>query len=433
LADLRDGAQRTSAVGPGPRPHILVLNEYYAPGVEATAQLLTDLCEGLAESFDITVVTGTAEGTEAGISEQHGIRVVRLQSTHYERRRLIARGLNYFSYMGLVLMRALRAERPDLVFCMTDPPFLGSAGLVIGRRFRAPLVVTMQDVFPEVAVELGRIRNPLVVSSIRMLVNTYLRRADRIVAIGETMKARLEEKGAHPERIRVIPNWVDTKQITPQPRDNDWAREHGVDGAFVVMHSGNVGEAQDLDTLIRAAASLRDLKEMRFLIIGGGSRYRDLEALAEKLKVEALTFLPYQPRERLSQSLSAATVHFVGLARGLAGYVVPSRFYSVLAAGRPAIVAADEESETAQVVREVGCGVGIAPGDPIALAHALREAHAGKLDLEAMGQRGRAYVVAEADRDVAISRYRAVFREVLDDRDPRRGARAATLPRLLSG
>jgi colanic acid biosynthesis glycosyl transferase WcaI len=315
--------------------------------------------------------------------------------------------------MGLALVRALRAVRPDIVFCMTDPPFLGSAGLVIARRFRVPLVVTMQDVFPEAAVELGRIGNPLVVSSIHMLVNNYLRRADRIVAIGQTMKARLEEKGAHPEGIRVIPNWVDTKQITPQPCDNDWAREHGVDCAFVVMHSGNVGEAQDLDTLIRAAASLRDLKDMRVLIIGGGSRYRDLAALAEKLKVENLTFLPYQPRERLSQSLSAATVHFVGLAHGLAGYSVPSRFFGVLAAGRPVIVAADEESETAQIVREVGCGVSIAPGDPVALADSLREVHDGKFDLEAMGERGRAYVVGEAHRDVAISHYRAVFDEVI--------------------
>jgi colanic acid biosynthesis glycosyl transferase WcaI len=395
------------------RPRLLVLNQYYSPGPEATAQLLTDLCEGLAGSFDITVITGRVKGTSPGLSEQNGVRVVRVLSTHYERRCLIRRGLNYFSYMGLALVRALRAVRPDMVFCMTDPPFLGSAGLIVARRFRVPLVVTTQDVFPEIAVKLGRIRNSLVVSFIQMLVKTYVRRADRIVAIGETMKARLEAKGAPVDRIRVIPNWVDTKKITPRPRDNDWAREHGVNGAFVVMHSGNIGEAQDLDTLIHAAATLRDLKDMRVLIIGGGARYPDLAALAKRLKVEGLTFLPYQPRERLAQSLSTAAVHFVGLARGLAGYVVPSRVYGVLAAGRPVIVAADEVSETAQIVRDVGCGVTIPPGDPVALANALRDAHDGKLDLEAMGARGRAYVVEHADREVGVSRYREVFEEVL--------------------
>jgi colanic acid biosynthesis glycosyl transferase WcaI len=394
------------------RPRLLVLNQYYGAGVEATAQLLTDLCDGLSEAFDVTVVTGMVEGAEAGVSARDDVRIVRVQSTHYERRRLIRRGLNYFSYAALALENALREPRPDVVFCMTDPPFLGSAALVVARRFRVPLVVTTQDVFPEIAVKLGRIRNPVVVTGLRMLVDLYLRRADRIVAIGETMRERLEARGVRPDRIRVIPNWVDTKKITPQPRDNDWSREQGLGGSFVVMHSGNIGEAQDLETLVRAAALLRDLKDLRVLIIGGGARKFELAALAASL-AESVSFLPYQPRERLSLSLSAAAVHFVGLAGGLAGYIVPSRMYGVLAAGRPAIVAADEESETAQIVREAGCGVLIAPGDPVALADALRAAHAGKLDLEEMGKRGRAYVLAEADRDVAIMRYGSVFNEVL--------------------
>src|SRR5205814_8150468 len=124
-----------------------------------------------------------------------------------------------------------------------DPPFLGSGALVVARRFRAPLVVTAQDVFPEIAVELGRLRNPIIVSTLRRLVNTYLTRADRIVVIGETMNARVEAKGAPPESTRVISNWVDTKKITPQAQDNDWAREQGLQGAYVVMHSGNIGEA----------------------------------------------------------------------------------------------------------------------------------------------------------------------------------------------
>jgi colanic acid biosynthesis glycosyl transferase WcaI len=324
--------------------------------------------------------------------------------------------MNYFSYLVLALIRALRKWRPDVVFCMTDPPFLGSAALAVARRFRVPLVVTTQDVFPEVAVELGRLRNRAVISAIRALVRTYLRRADRIVAIGETMKVRLEAKGTPPERIRVIPNWVDTARITPHPQDNDWAREHGVSGAFVVMHSGNIGLAQELDTLVRAAALLRDLKDMKVVIIGGGVRYGDLTALAESVGADGVTFLPYQPPEQVPQSLSAATVHFVGLTRGLGGYVVPSRFYGVLAAGRPVIVAADAESEIAQVVREIGCGLAIVPGNPIALAEALRDAHAGNLDLEAMGERGRAYVVAEADRKIAVARYQAVFDEVLGAR-----------------
>jgi colanic acid biosynthesis glycosyl transferase WcaI len=275
--------------------------------------------------------------------------------------------------------------------------------------------VISQDVFPEIAVRLGRLRNPVAIGLLRVLIASSLRHADRVVVIGETMSRRIEEKGVDPARIRVIPNWGDAKRITPQPRDNSWAREHGLVGRFVVMHSGNVGHAQDLDTLIRAAALLRDLDDLRVVIVGIGARHAELSSLAELLEVDAVTFLPYQPREALPESLASADVHFVGLARGLAGYIVPSRIWGVLAAGRPVIAAADEESETVALVRETGCGVTVPPGDALRLAEAIRACHDGRHDLEAMGRRARAYAEARGDRSVAVARYRSVLEEVRDE------------------
>jgi colanic acid biosynthesis glycosyl transferase WcaI len=269
------------------------------------------------------------------------------------------------------------------------------------------------DVFPEIAVELKRLENPLLVSLLRALVHLYLRRADRVVAIGETMRRRLLEKGAPPQRVSVIPNWVDAGAITPQPRDNAWARKRGLDGSFVVMHSGNVGHAQNLDNLVRASTFLRDLDDVTVLVVGFGARYQETVELAERLEADAVRFLPYQKREVLPQSLSAADVHYVGLGRGLSGYVVPSRLYGILAAGRPVIVAADEESETAQVVRTVGCGVVVPPDRPELLAETIRDLRDRRGELDEMGARGRAYVVAEADRGVAIARYRDLLRELV--------------------
>ena len=263
--------------------------------------------------------------------------------------------MNYFSYLGSALRHALSGRPPDLVLCMTDPPIIGDLGVLVGKRVGAPVLVISQDVFPEIATELDRLRNPAVIGVLRGLVGAYLRRADRIVAIGETMRERLEAKGAPPERLRVIPNWVDTRAITPQPRDNEWAERHGLVDRFVVMHSGNVGHAQDLDSLVRAATFLRDRDDLRIVIAGFGARHAQMVALAERLEVEeTVRFLPYQKRERLPLSLSSADVHVVGLAKGLAGYVVPSRLYGILAAGRPVLVAADDTSETARLVREVG-------------------------------------------------------------------------------
>jgi colanic acid biosynthesis glycosyl transferase WcaI len=296
---------------------------------------------------------------------------------------------------------------------MTDPPFVGAISLVVARRFRAPLVVISQDVFPEIAVQLGRLTNPALVSVLRLLVSIYLRRADRIVAIGETMRERLIAKGAPRERVAVIPNWVDTSLLQPEPKDNEWSRSRGLVDRFVVMHSGNVGHAQDLDSLVRAMTYLRDVETLRAVIIGRGARHAELVELAERLEVtDAVTFMNYQPREQLAYSLSAADVHVVGLASGLAGYAVPSRLYGILAAGRPVIVAADDDSETARIVQEIGCGILVPPNRPDQIAAVIRDAMRGAYDLAQMGRAGREWVVAEGDVHVAIGRYRALLDEV---------------------
>jgi glycosyltransferase involved in cell wall biosynthesis len=396
------------------RPRLLVFNQYYWPGVEATAHLLSELCAALAEEFDVTVVTGRLPqpGGKPGRTTHDGVEIVRVRSTAYDRSALHLRALNYATYLAQSLREGLAAERPDVVLCMTDPPIIADVALIVARRFGVPLVVVSQDVFPEIAVELKRLENRAVVEVLRRAIAVYLERADRVVAIGETMRERLEHKGAPPERLRVIPNWVDSTVLTPQPRDNGWALEHGLADRFVVMHSGNVGYAQNLDALVRAATFLRDLDRLTIAIVGEGSRRAPLMELAELLETDSVYFLRYQPRDVLPLSLSSADVHVVGLARGLSGYVVPSRLYGIMAVGRPVIVAADRSSETAQLVERVGCGVVLPPGRPELLAEEIRRAHDGVHDLEEMGRRGREYVATEADRSVAVGRYRDLLLEV---------------------
>jgi putative colanic acid biosynthesis glycosyltransferase WcaI len=393
------------------RPRLLVLNQYYWPGVEATANLLTELCEALAADYDITVIAGGLDG-QSSHETRNGVEIVRTRSTSLDRARLWHRALNYLTYVFGVIWRGMLSRRPTLVVCMTDPPFIGAIGRIVASRFRCPLFVITQDVFPEIAVKLGRLHNPVVIRLLRLLVDSSLRSAARVVVIGDTMKRRVEEKGVAAERIRVIPNWVDVSAVTPERRNNLWARNHRLTRSFVVMHSGNVGYAQDLDTLIRACLFLRDLDDLAVRIIGGGARREELSRLALLLQTDMVRFMPWQVHEVRSQSFSSADVHVVGLARGLAGYVVPSRIYGILAAGRPVIAAAEAESETAQLVFGAGCGIVVPPGDPFALARAIRSAHDGEFDLVEMGRRAREFAETEGDRPIAIRRYTEVLREL---------------------
>ena len=152
---------------------LLVLNQYYWPGVEATAQLLTELCEALAEDMDVRVVTGVLHGHEAEprVAVQKGVEIVRVPSTSFERSKIAARASNYLTYLGNALFSGLRGPKPDVVLCMTDPPIIGAIGLAVARRYRVPLVVISQDVFPEIAVQLKRLENRAVMSVLRGLVS----------------------------------------------------------------------------------------------------------------------------------------------------------------------------------------------------------------------------------------------------------------------
>ncbi len=398
------------------RPRLLVLNQYYAPGLEATAQLLTQLCESLADEWDVQVITGRVRfhEDEPDYDLRNGVEVIRVHSTAYDRAPLRRRAINYFTYLARALRRALSAPAPDVVLCMTDPPLVGNVAYLVARRFRRPFVIVSQDVFPEIAVQLRRLENPVLVAALRHLITFALRRADRVIAIGPVMRQRLIARGARAAKTIVIPNWVDVREITPKAHENEWSRGHDLADRFVVMHAGNVGHAQNLGILLRATALLDDVEELMVVIVGAGARHAYTVELAERTVMpDRVRFFQYQDRARLAEVLSTANVHFVGLPRGLAGYIVPSRVNGILAAGRPILAAVDEHSETAELVQRAECGFVVPPDDPNMVAEMLRDMAKGRVDLGTLGKNARRFAEREASRDAAVSRYRDVLRDVL--------------------
>ncbi len=398
---------------------ILVLNQYFHPDQASTGQLLTELCEDLAGYHDVTVVAGRpsynpVEDTDISglVSEDHhrGIRVLRTWSTGYARGGMAGRASNYATYLTSCLVGAMSAERPDVVLTMTDPPIVAAAALATSRIRRVPFVYVNQDVFPEVGVVLGRLRNRALVHGLSRLNRSLRRSAARVVAIGRDMEQQLLRLGVPPERLAVIPNWADGMLIRPSPSAKAFRERHGWADRFVVMHSGNVGLSQDLPTLLRAADRLRNHPDIVFAIVGDGASRPALERLARALGLPNLSFLPYQPKEELSASLGAADVHVIGLERGLAGYIVPSKVYGIMAAGRPFVAAVEEGSEPALLAEEHGCGIRVDPGHPAALVDAILAMRA--MPREEMGQRGRQVFESLYDRPIATSKYRSLLEQV---------------------
>jgi glycosyltransferase involved in cell wall biosynthesis len=304
----------------------------------------------------------------------------------------------------------LRLPRQDVTVALTDPPIIGLAALA--ARPRRGLVYFCQDIFPEVAGLLEDFHSPVVNTLLDRLNRFLVRRAARVVALGDTMASRLiNGKGADPARTTVIHNWADTSAIVPSPKDNAFSRAHGLHDRFVVLHAGNIGLSQNLDMVIDAAAALRDRREIVFVFIGDGNRRPALEAAVQARQLSNVRFLPFQPREQMRWTYAASDVCLVSLKAGLAGYIVPSKLYPILAAGRPYVAAVEPMSEVAAVTERHRCGVLVPAGDAAALAAALTRLADAPHEREAMG--GRARVAAELfGRERQVAAHAQVLEEV---------------------
>lgn len=398
---------------------ILVLNQYFHPDLASTSQLLTELCEDLAEQHDVTVVAGRpsydpmerrpARGLVS--KDRHGkVRVYRTWSTAFPRRSMAGRLTNYATYLASCMAGAFRAESPDVVLTMTDPPLVAATALLASWVRRTPFIYIHQDIFPEVALELGKMREGPFAAGLRRLNRLLRRRAARVVAIGRDMEARLWDQGLSRHKIAVIPNWADGSVLRPLDGPSPLRRACDWGDHFVVMHSGNVGLSQSLGTFLGAAERLREHEDIVFAIVGEGASKAGLQRAAAARRLSNVVFLPYQPKEALSESLGAADLHVVSLQAGLGGYIVPSKVYGILAAGKPFIAAVDEHSEAAMIAREHGCGFPIAPDDPQAMAEAVLQAR--KAPLKKMGRRGREAFERLYDRPIATEAYRKLLESV---------------------
>jgi putative colanic acid biosynthesis glycosyltransferase WcaI len=299
-----------------------------------------------------------------------------------------------------------------VIVTLTDPPIVALIAIAASRATNSRFVFLCQDVFPEVARLLENFQGGAIEKLLARIGRYTVKRADVIVALGETMKRRLvETKNAAPAKIRVIHNWADAEAITPGSKDNPLARELGLTGKFVVMHSGNVGLSQDVDGLLDVAEQLRDLPDVVIAVVGEGARKAALIAQAERRGLANLRFFPYQPKRRLSESFAIADIFIVSLKRGLAGFIVPSKLYGILAAGRPFVAAVEADCEVAHIAREHGCGVVVEPGDRDAMAAAIRRLHADRVWRTQLAERARAAGLIY-DRRRAVAAYRDLLEDV---------------------
>jgi glycosyltransferase involved in cell wall biosynthesis len=359
---------------PSDPPSVLFINRVYPPAGGATGAILSELAADLvADGWRVGVVTGPAPGAPSFEVTEAGVRVHRVWSVPFTRDSFVQRLGAYLSLYPMLLARALRLTGYDVVVTKTDPPMQLVLGPLIKGATGRPLIHWAQDLYPEIAEALNVIEaDGWLAGLLRRLSTWALRRHDRVLAVGRCMKARLEARGLPAEKVVVSPNWP-PDVVAPVPHaENAFRAEHGLDGTFVVMYSGNMGLAHTFGPLLEAAEQLQNDPDVVFLFVGDGPRRGVVEASARTRGLSNVRFLPFQPVERLAESLSAGDLHVVTMRAETEGLVVPSKLYGVLAAGRPAVFLGAETSEAARVLRAHDCGTVLPQPTGKAVADAVR-------------------------------------------------------------
>lgn len=399
---------------------IAVLCPHFAPDTAPTGVVMTRIVHELAAlGHEIHVVTSLPwyaehrvepDWTHVGWRDRTSVEewgsVTRLDPfAGNDKRNLVRRALGFIGFSVTAAVagtRVARKRRLDAVLVMSPPLTLGVSGWVVARIRRAPLFVNIQDVFPDAAVESGAITNRTVIALARRLERWVYARAEAVTVLSDDLADNLRAKVPvrRASRIRTIPNFVDVDAISPIDRLTPYRRELGIDERPVVMYAGNVGFSQSLDLMLEAARALPDVW---FVVNGDGAARRDLEGRARSLP--NVVFGDYQPAERLPEVLATGDVHAVLLKRGLGRVSVPSKTYSIMAAGRPIVAAIDPGTEVTRLVGAGGAGTCVPPDDGPAFVAAVRDLVSDVARREAMGRSARVQVESEASPRVIAEAY----------------------------
>ena len=402
---------------------LVVLAPHFAPDVAPTGEVVTRIVEELgSRGHTLEVVTSFPWYRDHAVEPPYAGRLFRYEDTPWgritrvhpfpgpDKRNLARRAAGYAAFTALAATFGGRGEPVDGVLGVSPPLTLAAAARTVARRRNAALVFNVQDIYPDVAVELGALTNRRIISAAYRIERWSYDKADAVTVLSEDLRDNVARKTTRPEKVRVIPNFVDTAWITPSEKTNSYRREFGVEDKTVVMYAGNVGLSQGLGMVIEAAAALSYEEDLVFVINGAGAERESLRERARGLS--NVRFVDIQPPERLPEVLAAADIHLVTLKRGLARSSVPSKTYSILAAGRPLLASVDEGSEVADMVERAGAGIAVPPEDPEALTKALRRLLDSPDDMARMGRAGRNFVEGWASPAAVAGAYEALFEEL---------------------
>jgi colanic acid biosynthesis glycosyl transferase WcaI len=310
-----------------------------------------------------------------------------------------------------VVVAWLKVGKVDVILAPSPPLSIGVAAWLIGVMKRAPFIYNVQELYPDTAVSLGALGDGKLLRLLRRMEAFVYDNAFAVTTIAPGMARAISERTRDARKVRLIPNFVDTRVIAARTRKNSFSREFGLDDAFTVLYAGNMGPAQGLQTVLEAAELTRGEGRILYVFVGEGTSRDSLQKLARSRNLNNVIFIPQQPYERVPDIYGASDLCVVALASSLVAEAVPSKVYRIMAAERRVLVIADPNSDLADVVRESGAGIVVEAGNARALANAISAA--AKVADAVSPAGGREYVVEHVDRPRIVREYSKLLTEAV--------------------
>ncbi|MCR4944769.1 MAG: glycosyltransferase family 4 protein [Clostridium sp.] len=402
---------------------ILVCAHYFYPDVASTGQILTELCEGLSDTFDITVIC-TVPSYSGKIEEKYknkkfyeedykNIKLIRVSVPEFDKKKKLSRVANIVTYFINAIKAIRKLPNQDYIFTISQPPILGGLLGVIAKKLKkGKLIYNIQDFNPEQTMAVGYTKNKPILKAALKADKYSCKNSDKIILVGrdmiETLKNRF--KNANVPKNVVINNWIDEENIRPLSKDDinvkSIKEKYDIDNTFIIMYSGNIGLYYDLENLIKVIGKFKDRDDVLFLFAGDGTVKNKIENYSKEQYLKNVKFIPYQPKEKLNYSLNLADVHLVVSAKGIKGVSVPSKLYGVMAAGKPVIGVLDEGSEARYIIEESDCGICVEPGNYDEVYKTINYILENKNKMKFLGNNGRSYLERKLKKQISIDKYR---------------------------
>ncbi|MEL6223091.1 MAG: glycosyltransferase family 4 protein [Cyanobacteria bacterium J06627_8] len=409
---------------------ILIYSYNYYPEPIGIAPLMTQLAEGLVQrGHEVRVITGMPNypqrqiypGYRGKFYQTETINGVTVQRSYVWVRPkpgLMTRALLDGSFVGTSFIQALRGWRPDVILLTVPPLPVSIPATLLGMFYQCPVVLNLQDILPEAAVQVGLLRNQAAIRVFEALERFSYQRATHISVIADGFTENLREKGVPQEKLTCIPNWVDVDEIYPMPfNTNPFLIEHQLQDKFVVMYSGNIALTQGMEVVIRSAALLNNFKNIVFVIVGEKRAIANLQEACDQHNVTNVKLLTFQPRERLPEMLAAANVGLIVQKANVVSFNMPSKTQCLLASGRPIIVSAPLSGTAADAVWKSEGGIVVPPENPTELANAILDLYRDPAKAGILGQKGRAHAIKRYSLNSALDRYEALFKQLTHTED----------------